>query len=57
MKAQMKLADRSGAAVAVIVGEQELGDRAVTVRDLRSERAQYAIAREEVTSHLQELFR
>jgi histidyl-tRNA synthetase len=34
MKAQMKLADRSGAAVAVIVGEDELANGAVTVKPL-----------------------
>ena len=32
MKAQMKQADRSGAALALIVGEQEVADGTVTVR-------------------------
>jgi len=36
LKAQFKFADRSGAAWAVIVGERDLADGAVTVRDLRS---------------------
>jgi histidyl-tRNA synthetase len=35
MKAQMKAAGRSGARVAVIVGEQEAADGTATVRDLR----------------------
>ena len=35
MKAQMKRADRSGAAVAVIVGPDELASGTVTVRDMR----------------------
>src|SRR5690606_25097671 len=35
MKAQMKAAGRSGARVAVIVGEQELAEGTATVRDLR----------------------
>ena len=35
MKAQMKRADRSGAAVAVIVGPDEQAEEAVTVRDMR----------------------
>jgi histidyl-tRNA synthetase len=35
MRAQMKAADRSGAALAVIVGEQEVDDGVVTVRPLR----------------------
>jgi len=34
MKSQMKAAGRSGARVAVIVGEQELADGTATVRDL-----------------------
>ena len=36
MKAQMKRADRSGAAVAVIVGPDEQAEGSATVRDLRS---------------------
>jgi histidyl-tRNA synthetase len=35
MRAQMKAADRSGAALALIVGEQEVVDGVVTVRPLR----------------------
>jgi histidyl-tRNA synthetase len=35
MKAQMKAADRSGARFALIVGEDEVADGVVTVRDLR----------------------
>jgi histidyl-tRNA synthetase len=35
MKSQMKAAGRSGAPVAVIVGESEAADRTATVRDLR----------------------
>jgi histidyl-tRNA synthetase len=35
MKAQMKLADRSGATVALLIGPQELAAGTVTVRDLR----------------------
>jgi histidyl-tRNA synthetase len=34
MKAQMRAAGRSGAHVAVIVGEQEAADGTATVRDL-----------------------
>jgi len=35
MRAQMKAADRSGAALALIVGEQEQADGVVAVRRLR----------------------
>lgn len=57
MRSQMKAADRSGAAHAVIVGEQELADRTATVRPLRegfgSEQA--AVARERLVAHLTDL--
>jgi histidyl-tRNA synthetase len=54
MKSQMKAADRSGAPVALIVGERELGDGAVTVRDLaRGE--QEVVARDQVVDRLRKL--
>jgi histidyl-tRNA synthetase len=36
MKAQMKVADKSGARLALILGEQELAANEITIRDLRS---------------------
>ncbi len=44
MKAQMKAADRSGAALAVIVGDDERDAGTVTVRDLRGDAGQEAVA-------------
>ena len=44
MKAQMKAADRSGAAMAVIVGEDELAAGTVAVRDLRGDGGQETVA-------------
>jgi histidyl-tRNA synthetase len=35
MKAQLKAADRSGAPVALIIGEAEAAAASVTIRDLR----------------------
>jgi histidyl-tRNA synthetase len=58
MKAQMKAADRSGAEVAVIVGEDELAAGEVTVRRLRhhsdtaGDRAQQRVPRDAVVAHL-----
>ncbi len=43
MKAQMKLADRSGAALALIVGPDELAAGEVTVRDLHGSGRQYRV--------------
>ena len=52
MKAQMKVADRSGAAVAVIVGSNEVADGAVTVRPLRTNDGQQTIARSTLIDYL-----
>jgi histidyl-tRNA synthetase len=54
MKAQMKRAGSSGAAVAVIVGEQELADGTVVVRDLRSSEQQI-VARGDVVEHVKKV--
>lgn len=43
MKAQMKVADRSGARFAVIVGDDELAAGEVTVRDLRGDGGQQRV--------------
>ncbi|QGG95160.1 histidine--tRNA ligase [Actinomarinicola tropica] len=52
MKAQMKAADRSGAAWAVIVGADEAEADEVTVRDLRGSREQERVPRDAVIDHL-----
>jgi histidyl-tRNA synthetase len=54
MKAQMKAADRSGARLGAIVGEQERADNTVTVRDLtRGE--QEIVPRDQVIDHVRKL--
>jgi len=55
MKSQMKAADRSGAAIAVLVGSDELAAGTVTVRPLRGDGEQRAVPRNELTSHLRKL--
>ena len=52
MKAQMKVADRSGAAVAIIIGSNELAEGAVTVRPLRTDDGQQTIARTTLIDYL-----
>ncbi len=52
MKAQMKVADRSGAAVAVIIGSNEVAEGAVTVRPLRTDDGQQTIARTTLIDYL-----
>lgn len=50
MKSQMKSADRSGAAIALIIGSDELEAGTVTVRPLRIDRAQQQVARAELVA-------
>jgi histidyl-tRNA synthetase len=51
MKAQFKAADRSGARLALVVGEREKADATVTVRDL-TEGDQEAVGRHDVVDHI-----
>ncbi len=53
MKAQMKVSDRSNAAFAVIIGEDELAADSVTVRDLRGDTGQQLIPRSDLVAYLQ----
>ncbi|WP_420620535.1 histidine--tRNA ligase [Candidatus Poriferisocius sp.] len=52
MKAQMKVADRSGARLALLMGDDELAADIVTVRDLRSGEGQTSVSRSEVVAEL-----
>jgi histidyl-tRNA synthetase len=52
MKAQMKVADRSGAVLALIVGSDELAAAEVAVRELRGDGAQIRIPRADVVGFL-----
>jgi histidyl-tRNA synthetase len=52
MKSQMKTADRSGAAIAVIVGDDEAAAGEVTVRDLRDASDQHRVPVDELVDHL-----
>ncbi|MEM7286778.1 MAG: histidine--tRNA ligase [Actinomycetota bacterium] len=55
VKAQMKVADRSGARVAVIVGKDELEAGVVSIRDLRGDGAQHQISRDGLAGSLRAL--
>ncbi|MEM9561152.1 MAG: histidine--tRNA ligase [Actinomycetota bacterium] len=55
MKAQMKRADRSGAAIALIVGEDEAAAGTVSVRPLRGDATQAPVDRNEVVNRVAEL--
>ena len=53
MKAQMKAADKSGAKVALIIGEDEVQKGVVTIRDLRGEEGQEEIASDSIIANLE----
>jgi histidyl-tRNA synthetase len=57
MKAQMKAAHRSGAAFAVIVGDDELAAATVSVRPMRVHGDQFAVATQELITKLQTLLK
>ena len=52
MKAQLKRADRSGAAFALIIGQQEADDGTVTIKPLRDAAAQETVQANDVAKHL-----
>ena len=56
MRSQMRSADRSGAEIALIIGEQELADQTVAIRMLRDEEAaQTIVPRDEILREVERL--
>jgi histidyl-tRNA synthetase len=55
MRSQMKTADRSGARVALIVGDQELASDTVALNDLRSDSDQRSVPRADAVSIVADL--
>jgi histidyl-tRNA synthetase len=55
MKSQMKQADRSGAALAVIIGSDEQAAGTVTVRPLRDRGEQVVVPRDAVVDHVRKM--
>ena len=53
-KSQMKKADKSGARYALLIGEQELQDETVVVKDLRGGEDQVTLPRHQVAEYLSE---
>ncbi|MDZ7802776.1 histidine--tRNA ligase [Thiohalophilus sp.] len=52
LKSQMKKADRSGAALALILGEEELSSQHVMVKDLRGDTRQKGVAQAQLAAFL-----
>ncbi len=55
MKAQMKVADRSGAPFAAIIGEDEVAGGEVTLRDLRGDSGQHRVALDDLVATISRL--
>lgn len=55
-KSQMKKADRSGAKVALIIGEDEAAARQITIKYLREDRPQQTLSIPEVVTLLEQLY-
>lgn len=51
-KSQMKKADRSGATLALVIGEQEMADGVVGVKSLRTDEAQQTVPRDQLNEYL-----
>ena len=55
MKSQMKSADRSGARLALLIGEDEVATGTVTIRHLRGDAEQERVPRENVTDRVRSI--
>ena len=55
MKKQMKRADKSGAQIALILGENEINEQQVTVKYLRGQQEQQSLSFDQVPSLLASL--
>ena len=55
LKSQFKKADKSGARLAVILGDDELLNHTVTVKDLRGGQAQETISQQALNPHLKSI--
>jgi histidyl-tRNA synthetase len=57
LKSQMKKADSSGAQIALLLGEDELNEHSLSVRELRGEGGQVRVPQAEIVEHLRARFR
>ncbi|MCA1778716.1 MAG: histidine--tRNA ligase [Xanthomonadaceae bacterium] len=55
-KAQFKRADRSGAALAIVLGEQEITDGTVVVKEMLADRSQQTVAQQDLADWLAKRF-
>ena len=56
MRSQVRSADRSGAQIALIIGEQEIDESTISIRMLRDDQAeQLVVPRDQVVSQVRQL--
>ena len=55
MKSQMKKADKSGASLALILGEEEISQQSVTVKFLREKKPQLSVAQADIAEQVRAL--
>ncbi|MBS3822632.1 MAG: histidine--tRNA ligase [Wenzhouxiangellaceae bacterium] len=55
-KAQFKRADRSGARLALVLGDQEMADRTISVKDLKGDAPQASVAQDSMDDWLKAFF-
>ena len=55
MKSQMKKADKSGAGLALILGEDEISKKSLTIKSLRTKQEQIVIKQENMAEQIREL--
>lgn len=54
LKSQFKKADKSGARFAIVIGDDELCDKTVTIKDLRGQKEQITIDQNELNHYIRE---
>ncbi|MEJ2141901.1 MAG: histidine--tRNA ligase [Gammaproteobacteria bacterium] len=54
-KSQMKKADKSGAQIALILGDDEIANQQITVKDLRGDAGQHQVELNELNTYMSEL--
>ena len=52
IKSQLKQADKSGAKLALILGEDEVGSGKIIIKPLREKKSQYSVDQKDIFSHL-----
>lgn len=55
-KSQIKKADKSGAKLALVLGEQEVSDKAIGIKPLRTDQEQFKVAQTELLERISEYF-